>query len=90
MEKKLIGKVTSAERNDILTLFERKNGLAELFQTIDPSNEKLYNKVIADMGETSTKFQKWWDDKAREYAWESIEGANWEIDFDSCEIFLKL
>lgn len=84
--RKQIGEVTESERDEIKHLFERKNGLSELFKIVDPSNELLYNKVIADMGETITKFQQWWDDKAVKYNWESVEGGTWEIDFDRCAI----
>lgn len=86
--KKLIGKVTDAERDEIKRLFERKNGLSELFKIVDPANEALYNRVIADMGETTTKFQKWWDDKAMQYGWKSVEGRTWEIDFEYCNIYI--
>ena len=86
--KKLIGKVTPTERDEIRSMFERKNGLTELFKIIDPSNEALYNKVIVDMGATSSRFQKWWNDKSMQYNWESREDGTWEIDFESCEIFL--
>ena len=40
------------------------------------------------MGETGTKFQGWWDRMAQKYQWESVENGNWEINFDTCEIFL--
>jgi CXXX repeat modification system protein len=48
----------------------------------------LYDKLVKDLGETSTKFQNWWDRMADKYQWESVEGGNWEINFDTCEIFL--
>jgi CXXX repeat modification system protein len=35
------------------------------------------------------KFQKWWSDMAQKYGWESAEGGNWEIDFDTCDIYLN-
>ena len=40
------------------------------------------------MGVTGTKFQYWWDTMAQQYNWESAEGGNWEINFDTCEIYL--
>ena len=40
------------------------------------------------MGETGTKFQKWWDSMSQKYNWESAENGNWEINFDTCEIYL--
>lgn len=86
--KKAVGKVTEEERNEILALFERRNGLNELAKIITTDNENLYEKLIKDMGDTSLKFQKWWDDKATQYQWESHENGNWEINFDTCEIYL--
>lgn len=88
MNKKLVGKVTEDEKNDILTLFERRNGLNELAQILTPEKQELYEKLVKDLGETGTKFQKWWDTMAQKYNWESAENGNWEINFDTCEIFL--
>lgn len=41
------------------------------------------------MGETQGKFQQWWNDMSAKYNWESSENGNWEIDFETCEIFLN-
>jgi CXXX repeat modification system protein len=41
------------------------------------------------MGKTSAKFQSWWDEKARIYQWEIIDGYKWEIDFNDCTIYLS-
>ena len=88
-EKILIGKVTSFERDEIKSLHERKNGLSELFKSINLlDNEPLYEKIIIDMGDTTTKFQKWWDTHSQAYKWENKDGDGWEINFDTCEIFL--
>lgn len=87
-EKKRIGKVTPEERNEIQTLFERRNGLNELANILTADNTELYEKLVKDLGETGTKFQNWWDRMAEKYQWESVENGNWEIDFETCEIFL--
>lgn len=86
--KKLVGKVTEEEKKQIQALFERRNGLAELSKVISADNDDLYEKMVKDMGLTTTKFQKWWDDMAAKYQWESIEKGKWEIDFSTCEVFL--
>lgn len=85
--KKLIGKVTAEERNEIQSLFERRNGLAELAKIIG-DDEALYERLVADMGATGTRFQQWWDKMGAKYGWERTENGNWQIDFDSCEIYL--
>ena len=86
--RKLIGQVTEEERNEIQTLFERRNGLNELAKIVTADNTDLYEKLVKDLGETGTKFQQWWDSMADKYQWESIEGGNWEINFETCEIYL--
>lgn len=86
--KKRVGQVTIDEKNEILHLFERRNGLNELAKILTADNSGLYERLIKDMGETSTSFQRWWDRMAEKYQWERIDGGNWEIDFDTCEIFL--
>ncbi len=90
MKKKLIGQVTPDERSEILALFERRNGLNELAKILTADNVELYEKLVKDMGETGTKFQQWWDRMAERYQWESVENGNWEINFDTCEIFLVI
>lgn len=87
-EKKLLGQVTIEEKNEIQTLFERRNGLNELAKILTAGNTELYEKLVKDIGETGTKFQGWWDSMAEKYQWESVEGGNWEINFDTCEIYL--
>lgn len=88
MNKKLVGQVTPEEKNEILALFERRNGLNELAKILTADNAELYEKLVKDMGETGIKFQDWWDRMAEKYQWESVEGGNWEINFDTCEILL--
>lgn len=86
--KKSIGRVTEEEKNEIQTLFERRNGLNELAQILTAENEALYEKLVKDLGETGVKFQDWWRLMGEKYNWESVDGGNWEIDFDTCEIYL--
>lgn len=76
------------ERDEIQKLFERKNGLNELAKILTADNTELYEKLVNDMGETNTKFQSWWDRMAQKYDWESDADGNWEINFDTCEIYL--
>lgn len=88
------GKVTVEERDEIRSLFQRKNALTELFGSLAKLEEgvaaKLYEKLVVDMGRTATEFHAWWERKSQQYAWQSAEGANWRIDFDTCEVFLVL
>ena len=86
--KKVIGRVTEEEKNEIQALFERRNGLNELSQILTAENEALYEKLVKDLGETGAKFQTWWNSMGEKYNWESAEGGNWEINFETCEIYL--
>lgn len=88
LTKKVVGQVTVEEKNEIQTLFERRNGLNELAKIVTADNTELYEKLVKDMGETSSKFQSWWDTMAQKYQWESAENGNWEINFETCEIYL--
>ena len=88
MVKKVIGQVTAKEKDEIQTLFERRNGLNELAKILTADNAELYEKLVKDLGETGTRFQNWWDRMADKYRWESAEDGNWEINFDTCEISL--
>ena len=88
MEKKPIGQVLPEERDEIQQLFERRNGLNELAKIITADNAELYEKLVRDLGETGTKFQAWWDRMADKYGWEGDADGHWEINFDTCQIFL--
>lgn len=86
--KKEVGRVSEQERDEIQTLFERRNGLTELAKILSVDNKELYERIVNDMGETSTKFQQWWNRMGEKYQWESADNGNWEIDFSTCEIYL--
>lgn len=86
--KKQIGKVSEEEKVEIQTLFERRNGLNELAKIVTADNEALYEKLVKDLGETGAKFQSWWDGMAQKYQWESADNGNWEIDFNTNDIYL--
>lgn len=86
--RKLVGQVTEEEKNEILSLFERRNGLNELAQIVK-EDDSLYERLVMDMGQTATRFQNWWDTIARKYNWESAPNGNWEIDFNTNEIYLN-
>ena len=86
--KKEVGYVTPEERDEIQTLFERRNGLNELAKILSADNASLYEKLVKDMGDTATKFQGWWNSMSAKYQWESVVNGNWEIDFNDCAIYL--
>ena len=91
-DRSIIGKVTQAERDEIRGLFERKNGLSELFKTMtgmkadELASSPLYQKALDDMGKTTTLFDEWWNRMKEKYGWELKPKHHFVIDFDSCEI----
>ena len=84
----MIGRVTTDEKNEIQQLFERRNGLNELAKILTVDNAELYEKLVKDLGDTGMKFQQWWDRMGEKYQWESSENGIWEINFETCEIYL--
>jgi len=88
MEKKKVGIVTEEERDEIQKLFRRHSSLADLAKIVTSDNVELYEKVVNDLGETNIKFQNWWNKKGEKYNWESADNGRWQINFDTCEIFL--
>lgn len=88
--RKVVGQVTLEECAEIQTLFERKNGLKELANITTSDNNDLYEKLVKDMGKTSANFQQWWDQKSKQYGWEGHPRGNWEINFDTREIYLVI
>lgn len=86
--RKEVGRVTEQERDEIQSLFERRNGLNELAQILTAEKTELYERLVKDLGETSTKFQSWWNDMETKYQWESADDGNWEINFNDCSIYL--
>lgn len=87
---KIISRVTEEERNEIQSLFERRNGLEELAKILTDDNPELYERLVGDMGDTATKFQSWWNRMSQKYNWESDPAGHWEINFDTCEILLVI
>lgn len=87
--KKIVGQVSSEEKDEIQTLFERRNALNELAKVLTADNSELYEKLVLDIGTTSSKFQDWWDRMYKKYQWEKSASGRWFIDFTTCEIYLE-
>lgn len=88
MNKKIIGSIAEEEKKEIQAIFERRNGLNELAKILTADNSELYELLVKDLGETSLKFQQWWDNMASKYQWEYAENGSWEINFHTNEIML--
>ena len=94
-QDEIVGRVSPRERDEIQALFERRNGLVELVQSLATNgsgmleNNAFYEKVVADLGRTTTRSRQWWDAKAKAYHWRGKPGWQWAINFDTCQISLK-
>lgn len=91
---RIVGRVTPAERDEMQALYERKNGLVELVAALRengnmPAGDAFYEKLVTDMGRTTTRFQAWWKEKGKLYGWEACPNGHWTIDFDTCQIYLN-
>ena len=86
--KRIVGQVLPEERDEIQQLFERRNGLNELARIVTADNTELYEKLVKDLGETGTRFHQWWDRMEQKYQWEGCDDSSWEINFNTCDIYL--
>jgi CXXX repeat modification system protein len=93
-KKKLLGKISEEEKVEIKNLFFRKKSLEELFQVLltselDVKNKEVYDRMMEDYTSVSQKFSDWWKIKSALHNWESVEGGNWDIDFDKNDVYLN-
>lgn len=94
MNKRVVGKISESEKEEVIVLTERLSALKELRLGIDNLDlneieiQKLLSKVENREVETSTDLQKWWNDKYIKYHWEGEENASWEVDFHSSNVLL--
>jgi len=94
MTREIVGIVTEEEKNEVMMLFERKIGIEELTATLEndlisiEKKEIMQDKMISELGKVKLNLQAWWGRMYEKYNWKSVEGYRWNIDFQSCEIFL--
>jgi CXXX repeat modification system protein len=92
MKSTKVGIVSEAERDTIRQLYERRMGLKELvlvLAAVDSVDNELYEKLIRDMGSTSSSFDEWWQSMSEKYHWPGRDDGAWRIDFETCEIYLE-
>jgi len=94
MTREIVGIVTEEEKNEVMMLFERKIGIEELTATLEndlisiEKKEIMQDKMISELGKVKLNLQAWWGRMYEKYNWKSVEGYMWNIDFQTCEIFL--
>jgi CXXX repeat modification system protein len=93
IQKKCIGTVTPEERDNIRALYERRTALLELFKVLPDLEKKeadfLYEKIVNDLGQVTTRYNNWWSQLSLQYNWQNTNGMQWEVDFETCKVFLK-
>lgn len=85
---KKVGVVSNEEAKTIYTLFMRKKALDELTLISSSFSNDLKRKLETDILETSQKFDMWWQEIEHKYSLESQPDCQWEIDFETHEIYL--
>lgn len=86
--KRVVGIVSENERDEIRSLHSRRHALVELAQLLTKDNCEMYDKIVADLAETTFQFHEWWNRKAEQYQWEGSKNGHWSIDFENCLIYL--
>lgn len=86
--RKLVGKVSEYERDQVIVLHGRKYALIELAQLLTKDNCAMYEQIVTDLADTSIKLQEWWNKMSIKYNWEGRDEHGWQIDFNSCNIYL--
>lgn len=92
--RKVVGKITEEEKQEIQSLSSKKNSLEELFKVllgsqVEITNVNVYEKMLKDHMDVTQAFQLWWDKKSSSYGWESVPGGNWSINFETNEVTLN-
>ena len=87
-ERRRVGQVTKAERDEIRRWVERENGLVELAMIVD-EDHPLHDRLAADRRHTAEAKSSWWGTMAERYRWESANGAQWTVDFETREVWLQ-
>lgn len=85
--KEIIGKVTEEEKMAIWRLNQHKRGLEELLPVLS-KDDPLFNEASNDYKETMEKYNNWWTAIYQKYHLRKGE-ANWQILFDTNELFIE-
>ena len=90
--KKFLGTVTNEEKAQVQSISMRRNALHELFATLGAEaaekNNPLYERIVADIGETNERLRNWWTQTATAYGWSFTEKDTWQIEYESNGVYL--
>ena len=86
----IIDRVSPAEMEQIRDLHARKAALKELVFSMSAMKPEelghIYERVVLDLAQTVRAFDEWWADHQTAGGWPR---EKLEIDFKTCEIFLR-
>jgi len=85
---KKVGTVEFEEAEAMYKIFMRKKALEELEIISDQLTEELKSKLKKEIESTTLRFNDWWSKMSLKYNFENQDMCQWEIDFDTYEIFL--
>lgn len=90
MKKKVVGRVSEEEKNEIEVLFEHREALKSLVSSL--SDEVLledaivYDKYIAEIAEINYRYRSWWERMEMQYNWPKLPKEHLTIDFNTNEV----
>ncbi|OLN25192.1 CXXX repeat peptide modification system protein [Desulfosporosinus metallidurans] len=85
-----VGKVTVAEKNFMLPIYNRRASLEELILTVSEKvHPDLYGKINNDLASTRIEYDNWWQKMQQKYSWKVNQNGYWIMDFNTCEVMLN-
>lgn len=99
--KKIVGKVTEDEKNELVMLFEQHQLLSNMVTLInnpystskeedrltDEERDILYEKLIGNIEKSKLSFDCWWYERSKKYQWPKLENTILKIDFQTNEVY---
>ena len=92
---RLLGTLEENEKNEIEKIYYRRVTLENMILVLqergnmeESESEGLYQRLVQDMSETIKGMRDWWDKTSKCHEWEYRQENNWEVKFDSGEVYL--
>ena len=94
MNRKIVGKVTDAEKYQLLIIYEKIIALKEVEQTLDNKGMEdaikaaLKQKIEEILPKTMNDYKQWWISKVNKYKWKQYEDMQYNVDFSNNNVFV--
>ncbi len=92
---RLLGTLEENEKSEIEEIYYRRVTLENMILVLqergnmeESGSESLYQRLVQDMSETIKRMQDWWNKTSTYHGWEYRRENNWEVKFDSGEVYL--